>query len=126
MKPEFNALINGGGYQFFLDFFFHMGKVSTNSNVLNKEPFEVWGAAEQRYVRIYPKQFQMDHLSFQPSIMSEKLFREPLLKERMPFLSHPDHPLVHYNQVQPTDLKDETFLVTGPECTYRIMVEQVF
>ncbi|NHC41049.1 hypothetical protein G6549_13820 [Bacillus sp. MM2020_1] len=39
-------------------------------------------------------------------------------------LPHPDHPLVHYNQVQPTDLKDETLLVREPGCTYRMMFEQ--
>ncbi len=63
-------------------------------------------------------------LTFQPTITSGNLFCEPLLEECMLVLAHPDHPLVHYKQVQPTDLKDETILVTEPGCTYRMMFEQ--
>lgn len=63
-------------------------------------------------------------LTLEPSVSSYNLITEPILQEHMLVLAPPQHHLVSYEQVQPSDLEGETILVTEPGCSYRIMFER--
>jgi len=60
----------------------------------------------------------------QPEIEDRDLCIETLVHEKMALIAPPDHPLVHYENVTPTHLKDETILYTEPGCSYRTLFEQ--
>ncbi|HBW34965.1 LysR family transcriptional regulator [Desulfosporosinus sp. BICA1-9] len=60
----------------------------------------------------------------QPETEDRDLYIETLVHEKMALVSPPGHPLVPYEYVEPTHLKDETILHTEPGCTYRTLFEQ--
>lgn len=54
----------------------------------------------------------------------EGFHTEPLIREEMLLVTHPDHRLASRQVVQPADLQDETFLLPEPGANYRVMFER--
>lgn len=59
----------------------------------------------------------------QPETEDRELHIETLVHEKMALIAPPDHPLVHCEHVEPSNLKDETILQTEQGCTYRALFE---
>ncbi|QRG68469.1 LysR family transcriptional regulator [Brevibacillus choshinensis] len=51
---------------------------------------------------------------------------EPLVKERMIMVCSHDHPLLRLTKVLPSDLEQETLLLTETGCSYRTLLEESF
>lgn len=49
---------------------------------------------------------------------------EPLVREPLQIIAHPEHPLAEAPIVRPDDLEDESVLLTEAGCSYRVMFER--
>jgi len=50
---------------------------------------------------------------------------ETLLQDKMKLVAAPDHPLHRKNEIIPTDLENETLLLTETGCSYRTILENI-
>ncbi|KGE17218.1 LysR family transcriptional regulator [Paenibacillus wynnii] len=60
----------------------------------------------------------------QPETEYKDIHIETLIHEEMALVAPLDHPLIHFSEVTPLDLRTETILHTETGCSYRILFER--
>lgn len=54
---------------------------------------------------------------------SDMFIMEPIIKEPISIITHPEHPLTNKKSVYAIDLTGESFMLTGKDCSYRRIFE---
>lgn len=62
--------------------------------------------------------------AMEPRFQAHDLHVEPLVREPLLVIAHPEHGLAHEPSVKPSDLEDASVLLTEAGCSYRVMFER--